>query len=83
MQAGLLCKPAGSLLSKGFLVVANKVRGIVKVFDVILSISFRSIPGPAYEVFNGQALTFLDCAFIKKAINFKGFVFVSVTLYKH
>lgn len=38
MQAGFLCGPAGTLLSKGFLVVANKVEGIVKVFDVISSI---------------------------------------------
>lgn len=38
----------GSLLSKRFLVVINKVAGIVKVFDVIPSISFGAVPFPAH-----------------------------------
>lgn len=39
---------AGFLLSKGFFVVANKVRSIIKVFDVVSSILFWVIPFPAY-----------------------------------
>lgn len=34
---------AGSSLSKSFFIVANKVKGIVKVFDVIPSIPFWAV----------------------------------------
>lgn len=34
---------AGSLLSKNFLVVTNKVKGIVKFFDVVPSIPFWAV----------------------------------------
>lgn len=83
MQAFLLYKLAESSLSKGFLVVVNKVKGIVKLFDIVLSIPFRYISGISYKLFNGQALTFPDCRLIEKAINFEGFVFVNVTFHKH
>lgn len=69
--------------SKGFLVLANKIRSIVKVFDVVPSIPFWTIPSLVYKVFNDQALTFPDYVFIEKAINLKKLVFVSVTLHKH
>lgn len=36
-----------------------------------------------FKVFNSQALTFSYCTLIKKAINFEGLVYVSVTLQKH
>lgn len=80
--ADLLRRLAGFSSSKGFLAVANKFESIVKVFDVVLSIPFWTVLRPSYEVFNGQALTFSDCAFIEKAINLKGLVFVSVTFNK-
>ena len=81
--ADLLPGPAEFSSSKGFLVVANKVGSIVKVFDVLPSILFWTVLRPPYKVFDGQALTFPDCAFIEKAVNFEGLVFVSVTLHKH
>lgn len=69
--------------SKGFLVVANKVGGIVKVFDVIPSIPFRIIPGPVNKVLNRTALVFLHYLFVKQMVYFKGFGSVSITLDKH
>lgn len=70
-------------LNKVSLVVANKVRGIVKVFDIIPSIPFRFIPGPANEVFNCAALAFSHYLFVKQTIYLEGFDNVNVTVDKH
>lgn len=70
-------------MSKGFLVVVNKVGNIVKVFDVISSIPFRSIPGPANNVFNRAVFAFFYCLFIKQMVYLKGFGGVNVTIDKH
>lgn len=79
----MLCRSAGFSSSKGLLKIVNKIESIVKVFDIVPFIPLGAIPGLAYKVFNDQAFTFSYCALIKKAINFKGLVFVSVILYKY
>lgn len=72
-----------SSLSKSLLVVANKVSGIVKVFDVVPSIPFRSIPGPANKIFNCAALTFFHRLLVKQTIYLKRFGDVNVTVNKY
>lgn len=70
-------------LNKGFLIVANKVGGIVKIRNVIPSIPFRSIPGSANIIFNCVALVFLYCLFVKQTVYLKEFSSVNVTVDKY
>lgn len=71
------------LLSKSLFIVTNKFGGIVKVFDIILSIPFRSISAPANKLFNRAALTFFYCLLIKQTVYFKRFGNVGVTVDKY
>lgn len=71
------------LLSKDLLVVANKVGGIVKVLNIILSILFRSIPGQANKIFNRATFIFFYRLLIKQIIYLKGFGDVNVTIDKY
>lgn len=70
------------LFGKGLLVVASKVYGIVKVFDVLLSIPFRSIPGLANEIFNLATLTYFHRLHVKQTVYLKRFGNVGITIYK-
>lgn len=70
-------------MNKDFFVVANKLKVIVKVFNIILSISFRSIPGLVNKVFNRAALAFLYCLFIKQMVYLKRFGGISITVNKY
>lgn len=70
------------LLNQAFFIGLDKVGNIVEVLDIIPSISFWAIPDPAYKVFDSEAPTFFDYAFIKKTLYFKGFVVVSITFHK-
>lgn len=66
MIASLLTKKISTfLLSKSFLIIVNKIEGIVKVFDIILFILFRFISSLANKVFNYAALIFFHYLFIK------------------
>lgn len=71
------------MLSYVLLVYLNQLGDIVKVLDIIPPVPFGAVPGLLYKVLNGQALILCYYAFIKKAINLKRLVFVSVTIYKH
>lgn len=62
-----------SLLNKGFLIVANKIGDIVKVFDIVSSIPFRSIPYSLNKLFNYATLVFLYSLFVKQTVYLKGF----------
>lgn len=70
-------------LSKAFFVGSDQVDGIVKILDIVPSISFWAVACLAHKVFDSKALTFFDCALIEKAVNFKGLVAVDVTFHKH
>ena len=70
-------------LSYAGLVYLDQLGGIIEVFDIVPFIPLGTVPGPAYEILDGQTFTFSYCVFVKKAINLEGLVFVSVTLYKH
>lgn len=70
-------------MSEGLLVVADKVGGIVKVLDVVPSIPFRSIPGPANEVFYRAAFTFFHYSLVKQMVYLEGFDGIGVTVDKH
>lgn len=71
------------LLSWAFFVGLDKVSGIVEVLDIIPSILFWTVPGPAHKIFDSEALTFLDRTLIKKAVNLEGLLVVNVTFYKY
>lgn len=75
-------KASTPLLSQLFLVGLDQLSSIVKVLDIIPYILFRTIAGPAYEVFNGQSSIFPDCPLIKKVVNLEGLVFISITFHK-
>lgn len=81
--SSLTKKISSSLLSKSLLVVSDKVGGIIKIFDVVPSILFRSIPGPANKIFNYMALTFFYYLFAWQLVYLKEFDSVSVTVEKH
>ena len=70
-------------LRKAFFVGSDKVGGIVEILDIVPPIPFWAVPSPAHKVFDSEALTFLDCALIEKAINFEGLVAVGVTFHKY
>lgn len=61
----------------------DKVEGIVKVLDIIPSIPFRVIPGPANEILNCAAPIFFHYLFIKQTVYFEGFGGVNVTVDKY
>ncbi len=71
------------LLSQAFFIGLDQFGGIVEVFDIVPPVPFKAVPGLPYKVLDGQVFIFLDCAFIEKAINFEGLVFVSVTIHKY
>lgn len=71
------------LLSKGLLVVVNRVGGIVKVLDMVPSIPFRFIPGLANEIFNRTVITFFYFLFVKLTDYLKGFGGIGFTVEKH
>ncbi len=70
------------MLSQVFLVGLDQFSSIVEVFDIVPSIPFRVVAGPAYEVFNGQSSTSPDCPLIEKAVNLEGLMSISVTFHK-
>lgn len=51
-------------MSKSFLVVIDKFDSVIKVLDIVPSISFRAVAGLADKVFYGAALTFFYYSFI-------------------
>lgn len=61
----------------------DQLGSIVEVLNIVPSVPFGAAPGLVFKVFNSQALTFSYCTLIKKAINFEGLMYVSVTLQKH
>lgn len=70
-------------LSKGLLVVANKVDGIIGVLNVIPFILFRSIPGLTNKIFSRATLTLFHYLFIKQTVYLAGFGNISITVIKH
>lgn len=70
-------------LGKGLLVDANKVGGIVKVFDVVPSIPLMSVFCLANEILYRAVLIFFNCLLIKQTLYFKEFNGVGVIVDKH
>lgn len=79
----LIRKISMSLLINSFFVVVNKVKDIIKVFDVILSIPFKVVLGTKNKVFILTALTFLHYLYIKYMVSLERFCDVSVTVNKY
>lgn len=52
-------------LLQACVVVTHQICGIIKIFDVILSILFRPVSFLSYQVLSKAAITFLDYFFIK------------------
>lgn len=72
-----------SLLSRSFFVVANKFGDIIKAFEVIPYIWFRSIPGLANKAFYHMVFVFLHYLFVKQTVNLKGFGGIGVIVSKY
>lgn len=70
-------------LSKDFFIIAKKIEGIIKVFNIILSISFRSIFGLTNNIFNCMTFIFLYYLFVKQAVYLKKFSSISIIVYKY
>ena len=71
------------LLGQARFVCLDQLGSIVEFLDIVRFVPLEAVPSLAYEIFDGQAFTFSYCMLIKKAINFEGLMFVSITLYKH
>lgn len=52
-------------LLQACIVVTHQVCGIIKIFDVVPSVSFGPVSFPSYQVLSRAATTSLDCSFIK------------------
>lgn len=71
------------LVSQAFLVCLDQLSGIDEILDIVPLVPLGAILCPLYKVLNGQAFTFSYYAFIKKAINFKRFIFLNVIIHKY
>lgn len=70
-------------MSQVFLVFADQLGCIVKVFYVVPPVPLWAIAGPANKIFNGQTLTSFDRPLVEQAVYLKGFKIVSITVDKH
>lgn len=70
-------------MGKGFFIIANKVDGIVKVLDVILSISLRSVSCPTNKVLHRAAFTLFNRLLVKQTFHLDEFGSVSVIVNEH
>ena len=71
------------LLSLALFISLDKVNNIVKILDIIPPIPFWAVSSPVYKVFDSEAPTFFNYAFIEKMLYFERFVVVGVTFHKH
>ena len=70
-------------LSKAFLVFADQLGYIIKVFYVVPPVPLWAVASPANEIFNGQTFTSFDCPLVEQAVDLKRFKIVSITVDKH
>lgn len=70
-------------LLQACVVVTHQVCGIIKIFDVLLSVQFRPVSFPSYQVLSRATTTSLDCSLIKKTFNFKTFNCIGIALHKN